>query len=419
MVTRLMLLMAVLLFSAGCATYETRYVYEDGYYADDAAYVDRGDSRYGDYYVGQRDYRYVDSYYYPAYLEWPAYHSLFWGFNRWYHDPFFYPGYYYGVTYFPRNYLSFTARRGLFAFGVGHGYFPYSPYLFAWHDSYYDWSYWHHHYPSHRQHHRGPRYGSARNEAERLAWRNQTGDARVLRQAASDSTRTDDRRRADYGNRVPARDESRVRGAGARPQQSVRSAESLPQRGSITSGRTGRPVNERPSDRSRAVAQPAMQERKPSSERKPLQRAAPEHRVYRAPPVANRTDTNTGEAVAPRTREPQFAPQVRPVQVRRAYAGNEGYQRPQSAPQPARAQERYQRAPHSAPVVAPAPYERQSRPASSYGQPAPQAYSQPPSGVRQQSPAPPQYREPARAERSSSSSRSETVESKRKSGDER
>jgi hypothetical protein len=201
-------LIGLLLLLAGCATYETRYVYEDGYYADGYAVRDGSSyaparGAYGDYYVGQPSYRYVDSGYgYPAYLDWPAYYSVFWGFNRWYYDPFFYPGYYYGITYFPRHYhygLSFGWSN--YRYSAAYRYAPYSPYRYAWHDHYYDWSWWHARYPSHRDRHERPRYGSARNEAERLAWQSRAAARSQQEWPLARQGLREDSRRADYRSR--------------------------------------------------------------------------------------------------------------------------------------------------------------------------------------------------------------------------
>jgi hypothetical protein len=172
-----------LLALSGCVT-TREVVYRDGYYGDgyadgrsyrdgyaDTRYYERDGSTYspsysgrGDYYTGAPDYYYG---YNPTwYVDYPAYYSLFWGFNRTWYDPYWYPDYYYGVTYYPRNYFSigFGSRWGR----SHYGYQYYSPYRHSWVDNYYDWSPWHHH--SHNRHHRpSPRFGSARNEAERLA----------------------------------------------------------------------------------------------------------------------------------------------------------------------------------------------------------------------------------------------------------
>lgn len=176
-----LVLVVLLLTLGGCAT-----VYDDGY-----GYY--GGDRYGDYYY--------DDYAPPVAsvsvgvglggIWYDPYDSLFWGLRYSYFDPFWYPGFYYGVTYFPRYYYPY-----------GHGWpywyanwyrpwryhHPYSPYPGSYWDHYYAW---HHHRPtrpgrSFRDSVRAvadsPRYGSSRNEAERSI--RQRGMDRPLREAS-------------------------------------------------------------------------------------------------------------------------------------------------------------------------------------------------------------------------------------------
>ncbi len=148
----------------------------DSYYTP--SYGNRGDyysgSRYGSSYGSSYGGSYgagYDSYYGSSfgvsYFDYPFYYSLFWPINRYYYDPFAYPSYHYGVTWFPRNYLglSLSYNNGW----RGHGWLSYSPYRNSWVDSYYDWGRWYNTYPSYRQHYPTPRYGDARIEASRLA----------------------------------------------------------------------------------------------------------------------------------------------------------------------------------------------------------------------------------------------------------
>ena len=180
---------------SGCVTYPPEY-----YYPGDA----QGGSAY---YYGER---YEDGYGYDGgYVEepygggysagWPAYYSTLWPVYRNYYDPYWSPGFYYGVTWFPSTY-----------FGIGIGgwdawpyYTPYSPYPYAFWDNYYAWydPWYYGGYYGHGHGHwddddwdddddhghgggnhggnggwrdppqggNGPRFGSARNEAERLA----------------------------------------------------------------------------------------------------------------------------------------------------------------------------------------------------------------------------------------------------------
>lgn len=209
--TALLLPLALLL--GGCVTYPTYSYRDDGYgrevrYVGDDSYYAATDGRYGDYYHG--GYSYSSGgyrYYAPDYVSYSAYYSLFWPLHRSYHDPYWHPGFHYGVTYFPRNYFSVSFASGWrshhhWAWGWGYpGYSAfygyshwYSPYRNSWADSYYDWDrarYW----PRHREHDTGhgrfstslyaPRYGNARNQAERLAWRE-----RELRAPAGDGIAT-------------------------------------------------------------------------------------------------------------------------------------------------------------------------------------------------------------------------------------
>ena len=181
------LLLIALAALGGCATTSSDYYrdgryygsteYHDGYYDD--GYVDRGYYRDG-YYdggYGGGDYYYGDysggGYYASDYLMWPEYYSIFWPINHWYADPYYYPGYYYGVTYFPRDYWSLSltwSNSYRYGWGYSYGsYWNYSPYRYSWADNYYDWYPWHQQHSYHRDRHQErPRYGSARNEAERV-----------------------------------------------------------------------------------------------------------------------------------------------------------------------------------------------------------------------------------------------------------
>lgn len=171
---RLIAICAALLL-AGCAS--TRgYYYDGGYYARDGYAYDRsyrhgGIDYYAGGYSGYGDYWYADpGYRYPGYFDTPYYYSLFYPINRWYYDPFWYPGYYYGVTWFPRNYLSFSLGWNRWSgWGPYGGHFAYSPYRYGWSDWYYDWYPWYRAYPHYHRHYERPRFGNPRNEAERLA----------------------------------------------------------------------------------------------------------------------------------------------------------------------------------------------------------------------------------------------------------
>lgn len=165
-------LTAVTALLGGCVTYDD-YAYHDRYYADEY---------YGDRYVSQRYYYdeygnrvYINDYdvgrrygygYGPDYLIYNTYYSALWPTYRYYYDPFWSPGFYYGVTYFPRTY--FGLNVGWYSWPY---YQAYSPYRYSHADHYYDW--WDNRSrdrASHMQDHGHlPRYGSARNEAQYLA----------------------------------------------------------------------------------------------------------------------------------------------------------------------------------------------------------------------------------------------------------
>lgn len=157
---RFMLVTALIVLS-GCAT-----VYQDdhGYYS--------GDTYGGDYYYDPDPWGY-DRYGYSAY------DSLLWGLRYSYFDPFYYPYFHYGVTFFPSYYgWSYWYAGDYWRWRHFH---PYSPYYGSWWDHYYDW-----HRPGasfdararlYGRRDRGygnsvndpARHGSARNAAERMA----------------------------------------------------------------------------------------------------------------------------------------------------------------------------------------------------------------------------------------------------------
>jgi len=176
--TRWFLLPALASLLAGCVSYSG---YDDRYYADqgyeEPVYVG-GSSYYSPAHAGRGDYYYQDYGYSSAYIDYPYYYSLFHPLNRWSVDPYWYPGFYYGVTYYPRSYFSFSFERP-FRYGYGYaGYrpygwlsFSYSPYRYGWADSYYDWHSYSYRAPRHHVQYSAPRYGNARNEADWLSRR--------------------------------------------------------------------------------------------------------------------------------------------------------------------------------------------------------------------------------------------------------
>ncbi|AVP96723.1 hypothetical protein C7S18_05685 [Ahniella affigens] len=152
----------------GCVVYDGYGYYEDDYYGDD--HYDSYDSyrparSYGPSYSTTIRY----SNYSPDYIYWSGYYSALWPTYRYYYDPIFCPDFYYGVTYFPVSYFGIHYSRYQWPY-----YHAYSPYRYSYYDNYYDWR-WrrsgrgyydnYNNYPSYAQH----RFGSARNESERIA----------------------------------------------------------------------------------------------------------------------------------------------------------------------------------------------------------------------------------------------------------
>jgi hypothetical protein len=210
---RWFVILAAALALSGCATTYRGYgdygsqpvaVGASSYYSP--AYAASYGHGQGDYYYGRapaRSYSHYPSYHYPMWLDNPYYYSLFWPLQRSFYDPFWNPGFYYGVTYFPRNYFSLSlygGPRGYYSRWGGRAYygFAYSPYRLAWVDHYFDWYPYHRYYPRHVSRWYAPRYGNARHEAERLT--------RYSRQHANYASsrglpRTDHRARLDASPR--------------------------------------------------------------------------------------------------------------------------------------------------------------------------------------------------------------------------
>ena len=235
MLRRIALSFAALLLS-GCVTYPT-YTYDDGrevtYVDDDTYYVEAGNG-YGDYYAS--DEIYDDPWRYSAY------YSLYWPIHRLYWDSYWYPDFYYGVTYFPRDY--FHVGWG----GIWRPYRPYwgyqhwyAPYRHSWVDNHYAW-YWHRGRQQAPTYQPMPRFGHARNEAERLNWYQQNAaSARASRadqridttgRAGSGSHRNTPSREASYGARGATNASARLGSQPATPPRSLdrpsRSAQPYP-----------------------------------------------------------------------------------------------------------------------------------------------------------------------------------------------
>jgi hypothetical protein len=238
--------LAAVLTLTGCVTERVVYRdrYHDDYYAGSSAYADRyaGDGSYyspsysgrGDYYYGSTSYSYGYDNQPSWYWDYPAYYSVFWPMYRSWYDPYWYPNYYYGVTYYPRNYFSVSFNSGWGASRYSNWY--YSPYRYSWVDNYYDWSPWYGHSSRHRDRYQTPRYGSARNEAERLSrqsdWNANGYGANAYGGGRYDRNRVEERstafgrygttrsgaRGADYGSQPVPRQLPNERGFGVQTQ---------------------------------------------------------------------------------------------------------------------------------------------------------------------------------------------------------
>lgn len=157
----LIVLLALVL--GGCATYH----HDGGYYDRSVAH--------GDYYYEPGP---VTGYGGPGWYG--PYDTLFWGLRYSYFDPFWYPNFHYGVTFFPSYYYGWPYWNAG-SYWHWRGYHPYSPHYGSWWDHYYHWQ------PSGPRRNLGPgsrgyggngpeRYGSARNAAERMAQGRTGGD---------------------------------------------------------------------------------------------------------------------------------------------------------------------------------------------------------------------------------------------------
>ncbi len=146
--------------------YQSSYQNAPQYYSDDGYYYSPANGGNGDYYGANTAGTWTMSYG-ANYFDYPYYYSVFWPLNRWYYDPFAYPSYYYGVTFFPSSYLSLSL--GYSGHWHGSSWLAYSPYRNSWVDNYYDWGRWYQHYPHYRRYYPTPRYGDAHVEASRLA----------------------------------------------------------------------------------------------------------------------------------------------------------------------------------------------------------------------------------------------------------
>ena len=104
----------------------------------------------------------------PDYIEYPAYYSSLWPVYGNYYYPYASPYFYPGVTFYPSGF--YGSGYGGFGWGLGLSFgFGFSPWRSAYWDNYYNWGYWRHNYPNYGDYYPNRRFGSARNEAARVA----------------------------------------------------------------------------------------------------------------------------------------------------------------------------------------------------------------------------------------------------------
>ncbi len=405
---------------AGCVSYPEYRSYDDSYYASDSygepvyaggsSYYSPGDSGGGDYY-------YQDSGYSSAYLDYPYYYSLFYPLNRWSVDPYWYPRFYYGVTYYPRSYFS-AGYGGDYRSGYGYGgryggylSYSYSPYRNAWVDSYYDWHSYYDRSASRSYRHYAPRYGSARNEAAWLSdrsrysarnsrYRNDGGSyndrglprTQVNRQQDGGRNAVLDRRAsargADYGSSGNRRADPGVSGFGY--DGGNRSERTRPSRYIGDSGDTR---TQSPRSTSNRTYAPTERSRQADTEGYRIQ---PSRATTYRQPVERQTQTRETPVDRERSARPDVQTQYR-------------------QPAPVRDSTRYESSPRREQSAA--PREAYTPRAQSYREPAQQRGSEAPQ--RNYQPAAPQqqrsYEAPQRAERSEARSEARVERSVRSS----
>lgn len=145
MIRRLFIVAVSLAALTACTTYNSGY-----------RNYSPAQAGYGDYYYAPDP---GPSYYSPGYVNYPAYYSLYWGFDRHYYSSWRQPHFHYGVTWFPNDWFSFSVVNRYPRYNYWH---PYAPYRYSAWDHRFGWN---HYAPPPRYRYRpAPRYGHPSNE---------------------------------------------------------------------------------------------------------------------------------------------------------------------------------------------------------------------------------------------------------------
>ncbi|TXK62229.1 hypothetical protein [Alkalisalibacterium limincola] len=199
MIRRLFIVAVSLAALTACTTYNSGY-----------RHYSPAQAGYGDYYYAPDP---GPSYYSPGYLHYPAYYSLYWGFDRHYYSRWHRPHFHYGVTWFPNDWFAFSAVHRYPGYSYWH---PYAPYRYSAWDHRFAW---HHYSPPPRYRYRSaPRYGHPNNE--RHMQREHLAAANPQRMPAVGGPRG----RSAVGAAAAQRQASDVQRSGYRPQAAMTDA---------------------------------------------------------------------------------------------------------------------------------------------------------------------------------------------------
>lgn len=197
MIRRLFIVAVSLAALTACTTYNSGY-----------RHYSPAQAGYGDYYYAPDP---GPSYYAPSYLDYPAYYSLYWGFDRHYYSSWRQPHFHYGVTWFPNDWFAFSVVHRYPRYSYWH---PYAPYRYSAWDHRFAW---HYYSPPPRYRHRpAPRYGHPSNE--RHMQREQLAAGRPWRSAPNPGV---PRARTALEAAAPQRVGNAPQGAAYRPQSAL------------------------------------------------------------------------------------------------------------------------------------------------------------------------------------------------------